>query len=290
MKKLFLLFAFSFFNTCIWAQKDTIKPELLFDDPLTVPNFDIYLAPCNLGTYGVSPFLLTGGAGVNARFINSLIEISGFFEISYTKKGMFSLIGGDKAINDGYTHPNNASVKIQQDFKRFFTYDAGLKFKIKDQTKRQDVNITLKSNRIGSATEGRTRIDYYLVNVLPTEANLRRILKVRAGYNYLSSRFIIVGNKSRIADSGDEFSSDAVKYTNVHYSGYHDKSMIPGGDDYSFRNFESNVSVHSIYIGFESEKIMNILFKTPYGKRGIQKRSSFYLDVLFAPSISVDNV
>jgi len=289
MKKLFILFAIVLTCSSLIAQKDTIRPILVIDDPLAAPKFDIYLAPCNLGFYGINTVSLTGGAGFNARLINNLIELSGSFEIAYTKKGFMNLFSTDKAINDGYSHPINPSIEIQQDFKRFFTYDVGIKIKVKDQTKRQAVDIALKSDKVGSNFDGRTTTNFYLVKVFKTEANLRRILKVRAGYNYLASRFTIVGTNFRTADSGDEFSYDAVKYTNVNYSGYHGKSLIQGGDN-SYRNFESNLTVHAVYLGFESEKIINILYRTPFGVRGIQKRASYYLDVMFAPSISVDKV
>jgi len=289
MKKLFILFAFVITCTSIIAQNDTIKPVLIIDDPLAAPKFDIYLAPINMGFYGINPVSLTGGAGFNARFINNLIELGGSFEISYTKKNFMNIFSTDKAINDGYSHPGNPSIKIQQDFKRFFTYDVGIKIKVKDQTKRQEVEIALRSDKVGSHYDGRTQTNFYLVKVFKTEANLRRILKVRAGYKYLASRFTIIGTKYRTADSGDEFCYDAVKYTNVKYSGYHDKSLIQGGDN-SYRDFESNITVHAIYLGFESEKIINVLYRTPFGIRGIQKRASYFLDLMFAPSISVDKV
>jgi hypothetical protein len=181
--------------------------------------------------------------------------------------------------------------------------DAGLSITFNDKSRVSKDRVTLDSRQYRYANVQVINSDVTFV-----DAKIRR--RWNAGLKYFyNTNTVDLYNLGDLTDtenyyedeSGNRFYGDGIKYSAVDYdnlSGKPDPSIdrtIPGETsgsdyDYDYKGWITSMTVNGVAIGISHEVIRNTIIDVEnYGKRGNQKITTWYADLLLA-SVNVDKI
>jgi len=303
--KLFALVIVLSINIMGVAQIDDNKGKYteLLNDPYKIPNIEIILSPIWY-TIGQSNLLLAGwSAGTYVSF-GKHIQLDANYATTYTAKLLNSnypekILNARKAINFEYQHKNNVSYSVSQNLRRNFQFDAGFSFIFNDKERISKDRVTLHQSQY---TTGNTKIINSTVTYIDTK--IRRRWAGRLGFQ-ISNSILELSNLTDMMDDENYYADDegnrlyyrGIKYADVNYDEEsYDPIYGPLMTDVSdelyaeINGWVTNMSTKTISIGFSREVIRNLVIDVKdFGKRGNQKISKFYFDVLIA-KVSVDDI
>lgn len=274
MKKTFLIILISCFSTIVvFSQNDTVKYEVLRDNPDEIPNLYLSLVPLNLN--------LTGGIytnfGANMQWnIIDRINLRANYEMQYpiSFDDLFLI---NSALYDFEYHSTN-----------FQNIELGLDFTISDNSRLDDGTVLLRSNSVAG-----TNVTVVTNEVIQTKVKHRRINRVRLGAMQYKLNFQNQ-NESITTTDGTVFKVDeifgGVQFPDIVYDSllaYSWSTDLHNEFQYSDINcnLKTEQKISVIYLGFSINSIKNKVIKAQdYGLRGIVSYTSFYFDVMIGKS------
>jgi len=303
--KLFTLIIILSINLMGVAQEDDNKGKYteLLNDPYKIPNVEIMISPFWMSMSQSN--LMQGGwsAGTNISF-GKIIQLDANYATTYTKKylninypgGLFST---RKAINLDYQHKNNSSYSVSQDLKRNFQFDAGISFVFNDKERISKDRVTLHQSQY---TTGNMNVINATVTYVDTK--IRKRWLGRLGFQMTNS-ILELSNLTDMMDDENYYMDDegnrlyfrGIKYADVaydesEYDPIYGPIMTDASDELyaEINGWVTNISTKTVAIGFSREVIRNLVIDVDdFGKRGNQKISKFYFDVLIA-KVDVDDI
>ncbi len=272
-KSIILILAFCYASISLFAQNDTIRYDVVRDDPFTVPKMYINVLPAHV--YIASISYLNFGAKVQWN-ISKKFSLRAEYYRQYPKASL-----------DFSTEPVSA-VKFEYEKTDFSLFDAGVDFVLVDKVRTEDGSAIIKSNTTRTRDFAHnTDVTLITNQVIQTKVQHRVIKKVRVGVMQQKSNFHI-GDKTVTTTDGSIFnvednvgSRKGVQYSNIVYdslSEYKNYSDING-------DVRMPYTISMLYVGYAVNHVRNKVINVKnYGLRGIAKYSSFYIDLMFGKS------
>lgn len=304
-KQILFLLALSIISFVSDAQKkeeNALSYSEFLNDPYKIPNLEIKLSPMWMSYSQLNTMLLGWGATTEFTFANRiLLDLN--YQSTYTKKFLNSNYPGSffstsTPINYDYTHKNESSLSITQDIKGYYQFEAGISIIFNDKVRVSKDAVVLHSSQsnLGTVTVINQDVTY-------VDSKIRRRWSTRIGYQL--NRDVIdlynikdmVGDENYfVDDEGNKFYGDGIGYVDVNYNlydaDYSSYNYTEADDSYSdYQGWATNLSAGVISFGLSRDVVKNFVIDVEgYGKRGNQRISKLFFDVLYAASITVDPI
>jgi hypothetical protein len=280
MKKIYILALLILSIIKGYSQKDTIRYNVLYDDPYASRKLSIEINPFQLNFDATNYVTLRAGIGISYQ-LTDMFDIRGRFSTDYPISlfKVSNLLGGDV-----YTHPSDDNVKPEVSNNKYTAYEFGVGINFSDKVRNQKIAYSLHSTQTGNII---------INNVIIVEAKTRRVRRLRAGIIGLNqmvkfkSKSMAISDFSIYTKDGVEFNQNGVVYPDVDYlvlkdhegATYLNTDKYSKDDDYVLNTaYKSNL----FYIGFSSERIYNqVLEIDNYGKRMSTGMFNFSVDLIF---------
>lgn len=274
----------------------------ILNNPYKIPNFELKISPLWMGMSQTNLILVGWGATTNLTFANRvLLDLN--YQSTFTKKFLSnnypeSFLSNRNPINYDYTHKNESSISITQNIKGYYQFEAGISIIFNDKVRVSKDVVILHASQSNSGNVTVVNQDVRYV-----DSKIRRRWSIRIGYQLNNDVIDLYNIKDLIGDEnyfidteGNKFYGDGIGYVDVDYSlydaNYSSYDYTEATEDYSdYRGWVTNLSTSVISIGLSREVIKNFVIDVEgFGKRGNQKISKLFFDVLYAPDITVDPI
>ncbi|MFZ4398973.1 MAG: hypothetical protein ACOYO1_02975 [Bacteroidales bacterium] len=262
-----------------YSQKDTIRYNVLYDDPYAIRKLSIEINPMQFNFDATNYMALRAGIGLSYQ-LTDMFDIKGRFSSDYP-------VSFFKASNwfggDVYTHPTDDNAKPEVTNNKYTAYEFGVGIKFSDNVRKQKIAYGLHSTQTGNII---------INNVIIVEAKTRRVRRLRAGIIGVNQMVkfkgvsMAIGNFNIYTKDGVEFNQNGVIFPDVNYLTLkdHEGATYLNTDNYSKDDgyvLNSTYKANMFYIGYSSERIFNqVLDIDNYGKRTSTGIFNFYVDLI----------
>jgi len=272
MKKLLFIFSIiALISFSGYSQKtdNKLTYSVILDDPFDIPKFNISIVPIILGMDAITYGNFQMGLDLNYQITKNLSIHS---INSYELIDLGTLFSSSLSMYN-YSLPRVGGV---------YYLDQGISFAISDESRKEDIPITLHSSSSTSGNVTITSINYTMV-----EATIRKISSLRGGF-LMNTKATRNYTDSLFTTDGTMYSDGEVKYPHMDSPIIIDASPIL-----------INGSFMGGYIGYETTKILKLLVDVDdYGLRGSIIKKTVFIDLIignpqlgsfkhFAPDYSV---
>jgi len=268
----------------VFSQNDSVRYHYILDDPYQAANWSFYLTPVDFRMSALNIIGVGLGVGVDGSVTEKIKLRVEYF------RAIFDINSYQDAIQQEYVHLDFPSVSIDQKFKPLSSFELGTGYVISDKSRTEKINIALASSQTGNLI---------ITKVIPIDHERRRVQIIRGGVMQYTSKYNLYQSAEGSfieANDGTRFHSfGGISYTDVDYKPEQynedwDKTPVESPDSFGEKDWNTQFTGTTAYIGFSSSTIRNLVVKTDYGIRGSRSKSTVYADLMVGLNLQVDPI
>jgi hypothetical protein len=232
-------------------QGQTVHYKTLMDDPYAIKKLHVHLDPFYCDLWGTNIHM---GWGARANFYVGRLGAL-HFEMR-------------RAYLDMMQEDAKSDLLVpKRGFKPYFYMEPSLDLNFSDKTRDRSLKVTLSSSSYSSGGYTYTSERYIMV-----DGSQRKVYSLHGGLSFSHSAFDMSKGNVTLEDGSTEANFTAISATDT----------LTGG--------HGMMSTMVVAAGLSGKTITNLIISTDWGNRGNSMLSHWYLDFLFAPVVSFEDM